>query len=97
ESIPAAAVKAWEGLGAHASWMRLGDDGALGFVYFNDDSEALPGDLPSFKFFKWTDAKLEGPGVPFGLSLDRLDVRAHAGLRHVGGLKNLRRLGLGQS
>ena len=58
---------------------------------------AKVGDLPAFKFNRWTDglsAGLPVPAVPFGLDLSETRV-SDAGLAHLARLTSLQALNLG--
>ena len=86
--LPPEVVAAWEKAGATVRWLRFKAGGALVFV---TGEPAKAGDLPAFRFDRWTDvqgAKLPDPAVPFGLDLFAVQV-TDEGLKALAGLKSL--------
>lgn len=95
--LPANIVKAWTEAGAKEIWLRR-DSLKLYPKTIYDETEALPGDLPGFRFFPWHYGvinELPDPGTEFGLDLTSTTL-TDDGLKDLIGLTNLRTLILTQ-
>lgn len=84
--LPEDVVKAWKDAGAEVGWMKVDENGILGF-----SEKAEAGAIPAFQFAKWKDGmttKLPAPKATFGLYLARTEVMDAS-------LKELTRFNLG--